>query len=77
MGIQKGGVADQSGCVKWGDMILKVNDTPVIGMSQQAVQELLAKAPPTVRFVLLRQHMVGDAQEQQLKGTVSVFMFLD
>ena len=56
MGIQLGGVADQSGRIKWGDMILKVNETCVIGMSQQQVQELLAKAPPVVRFVLVRQH---------------------
>ncbi len=77
MGIQQGGVADQSGRVKWGDMILKVNDTCVIGMSQQAVQELLAKAPPTVHIVLLRQHTVEDPQEQQLKGKVSdLFVFL-
>lgn len=57
MGIQTGGVADQSGRIKWGDMILKVNDTCVIGMSQLQVQELLAKVPPLVRFVLVRQHM--------------------
>ena len=54
MGVQAGGVADQSGQIKWGDIILKVNDTCVIGMSQQQVQELLAKAPPLVRFVLVR-----------------------
>ena len=56
MGIQPRGVADQSGKIKWGDMILKVNETCVIGMSQLQVQELLAKAPPVVRFVLVRQH---------------------
>ena len=37
-------------------MILKVNDTCVIGMSQTQVQELLANASPNVRFVLLRQY---------------------
>ncbi len=73
MGIQPGGVAELSGRVKWGDMILKVNDTCVIGMSQQEVQELLAKAPPTVRFVLLRQHMVEGTQQQQ-KGKVSTLL---
>ena len=71
MGIQQGGVAEQSGRIKWGDMILKVNDTCLIGMSQQEVQELLAKAPPTVKFVLLRQHMVsGSEGSQQQKGKV-------
>ena len=55
MGVSRGGVAEKSGRVKWGDMILKVNETSVIGMSQQQFQELLASAPPTVRFVLLRQ----------------------
>lgn len=54
MRVQPGGVADRSGRIKWGDMILKVNETCVIGMSQEQVQELLAKAPPTVRFVLVR-----------------------
>jgi hypothetical protein len=55
-GIQKGGAAEENGEIKWGDMILKVNDTVVIGMSQQQVQELLANASPNVRFVLLRQY---------------------
>jgi hypothetical protein len=54
--IQKGGAAEENGEIKWGDMILKVNDTVVIGMSQQQVQELLANASPNVRFVLLRQY---------------------
>ena len=54
-GIQKGGAAELNGEIKWGDMILKVNDTCVIGMSQTQVQELLANASPNVRFVLLRQ----------------------
>ena len=55
-GIQKGGAAEENGEIKWGDMILKVNDTCVIGMSQTQVQELLANASPNVRFVLLRQY---------------------
>ena len=55
-GIQKGGAAEENGEIKWGDMILKVNDTIVIGMSQTQVQELLANASPNVRFVLLRQY---------------------
>ena len=55
-GIQKGGAAEENGEIKWGDMILKVNDTVVIGMSQTQVQELLANASPNVRFVLLRQY---------------------
>ncbi len=55
-GIQKGGAAEENGEIKWGDMILKVNDTVVIGMSQQQVQELLANASPNVWFVLLRQY---------------------
>ena len=59
MGIQKGGAAEENGEIKWGDMILKVNDTCVIGMSQTQVQELLAKAPANVRFVLLRQYSNG------------------
>ena len=59
MGIQKGGAAEENGEIKWGDMILKVNDTCVIGMSQTQVQELLAKASPNVRFVLLRQYSNG------------------
>ena len=57
MGIQKGGVAEQCNRIKWGDMILKVNNTCVVGLSQQEVQELLRSAPPTVRFILLRQDM--------------------
>ena len=56
MGIQKGGAAEENGKIKWGDMILKVNDTCVIGMSQTQVQELLANASPNVKFVLLRQY---------------------
>ena len=56
MGIQKGGAAEENGEIKWGDMILKVNDTCVIGMSQTQFQELLANASPNVRFVLLRQY---------------------
>ena len=55
-GIQKGGAAEENGEIKWGDMILKVNDTVVIGMSQTQVQELLVNASPNVRFVLLRQY---------------------
>ena len=55
-GIQKGGAAEENGEIKWGDMILKVNNTCVIGMSQTQVQELLANASPNVRFVLLRQY---------------------
>ncbi len=54
MWIQPGGVADQCGKIKWGDMILKVNNTCVIGMSRQQVQEMLARSPPLVRFVLVR-----------------------
>ena len=56
VGIQKGGAAEENGEIKWGDMILKVNDTCVIGMTQTQVQELLANASPNVRFVLLRQY---------------------
>ena len=55
MGIQPGGVADRSKMVMWGDMILKINDTCVIGKTQQDVQEMLMKAPPRVKFVMLRQ----------------------
>lgn len=54
MWIQPGGVADHCGKIKWGDMILKVNETCVIGMSRQQVQEMLARSPPLVRFVLVR-----------------------
>lgn len=57
MGIQSGGVADQCGRMRWGDVILKMNNINVVGMSQEQFQKLLAKAPPTVTFVLLRQHM--------------------
>lgn len=55
MGIQSGGVADRSNVIMWGDMILKINDTCVIGMTQQEVQEMLMKAASHVRFVMLRQ----------------------
>lgn len=55
MGIQAGGVADRSKMIMWGDMILKINDTCVIGMTQQEVQEMLMKASSSVRFVMLRQ----------------------
>ena len=54
MDVARGGVADASGKIKWGDMILKVNDTCVVGMSVQQVQELLAKSPLLVRFVMVR-----------------------
>ena len=56
MGIQKGGAAEKNGEIKWGDMILKVNDTCVIGMSQTQVQEFVANTSPNVRFVLVRQY---------------------
>lgn len=55
MGIQSGGVADRSKMIMWGDMILKINDTCVIGMTQQEVQEMLRNAASHVRFVMLRQ----------------------
>ena len=55
MGIQPGGVADHSKMVMLGDMILKINDTCVIGMTQQEVQEMLMEAALHVRFVMLRQ----------------------
>ena len=54
MGIQTGGVADRSKMITLGDMILKINDKCVIGMSQLEVQEMLMKAAPHVRFVMLR-----------------------
>ena len=54
--IQKGGAAEENGKIKRGDMVLKVNDTCVIGMSQTQVHELLANASPKVRLVLLRQY---------------------
>ena len=59
MGMKKGGAAEENGEIKWGDMILKVNDTCVIGMTQTQVQELLAKSPSTVRIVLQRQYSNG------------------
>ncbi len=55
MGIQSGGVADQCGRIRWGDVILKMNHVNVVGMSQEQFQKLLMQAPPTVTFVLLRQ----------------------
>ena len=67
MGIQNGGVADRSKMIMWGDMILKINDTCVIGKTQQDVQEMLMKASPRVRFVMLRQ-----AGGKGLERTVSV-----
>ena len=67
MGIQAGGVADRSKMIMWGDMILKINETCVIGMTQQEVQEMLVKAPPRVRFVLLRQD-----EDRMPERTVSV-----
>ena len=68
MGIQAGGVADRSRRIMWGDMILKINDTCVIGKTQQDVQEMLTKAPSNVRFVMLRQTTEGKVLEK----TVSV-----
>ena len=67
MGIQPGGVADRSKMIMWGDMILKINDTRVIGMSQLEVQEMLMQAAPQVRFLMLRQ-----AESRVLERTVSV-----
>ena len=55
MGIQSGGVADQCGRIRWGDVILKMNHINVVGMSQEQFQKLLVQAAPTVTFVLLRQ----------------------
>lgn len=57
MGIQTGGVADLCGRLRWGDVILKMNNINVVGMSQEQFQKLLGQAPPTVTFVLLRQHV--------------------
>jgi hypothetical protein len=71
MGIQAGGVADRSKMVMWGDMILKINDTCVIGMTQKEVQEMLVKAPPRVRFVMLRQ-----AEARVLERNVSQLSWL-
>ena len=65
MGIQAGGVADQCGRVRWGDVILKMNNVNVVGMSQEQFQKLLVQAPPTVTFVLLRQHADSSAHVDQ------------
>lgn len=73
MGIQAGGMADQCGRVRWGDVILKMNNVNVVGMSQGQFQKLLVQAPPTVTFVLLRQHadtaqdQSGSSQPQQVR----------
>ena len=55
MGVQPGGVADRSKQIMWGDMILKINDMRVIGMTQLEVQGMLMEAPPLVKFGMLRQ----------------------
>jgi C-terminal processing protease CtpA/Prc len=70
MGIQPGGVADRSKMVMWGDMILEINDTRVIGMTQQDVQEMLMKAASHVRFVMLRQAGGGKALERGAAASV-------
>lgn len=68
MGIQSGGVADQCGRIRWGDVILKMNHINVVGMSQEQFQKLLMQAPPTVTFVLLRQ------LQETPRPTVCVFV---
>ena len=55
--------AEENGEMKWGDVILKVNDTCVIEMSQTQVQELLANATLNVKFMLLRQGTTGQGEE--------------
>ena len=72
MGIQAGGVADQCGRVRWGDVILKMNNINVVGMSQEQFQKLLAQAPPTVTFVLLRLHAEGSSNNSVSQQQVIV-----
>lgn len=67
MGIQAGGVADQCGRIRWGDVILKMNSVNVMGMSQEQFQKLLVQAPPTVTFVLLRQLIEPADVSQQVR----------
>lgn len=67
MGIQAGGVADKCGRIRWGDVILKMNNINVVGMSQEQFQKLLIQAPPTVTFVLLRQPIDPVNASQQVK----------
>ena len=78
MGIQSGGVADQCGRICWGDVILKMNRVNVVGMSQEQFQKLLAQAPPTVTFVLLRLHPegTGSAHQQQQQQQQVIHTFL-
>ena len=68
MGIQTGGVADKCGRIRWGDVILKMNNINVVGMSQEQFQKLLVQAPPTVTFVLLRQPIDPASASQQVNG---------
>lgn len=51
--------AKENGEIRWGDVMLKVNDTCVIRMGQTQVQELLANATLNVKFMLLRQSTTG------------------
>ena len=72
MGIKPGGMADKCGQLRWGDVILKMNNISVIGMSQEQFQKLLIKAPPTVTFVLLRPPMEPSDSTQR----VSIFIVM-
>lgn len=69
MGVQQGGVADSSGKIKWGDVILEVNDVSVIGKSQQSFQEMLAQAPVSVNLVLVRPPVSATKQHS---GNISL-----
>ena len=68
MEIKPGGVADQCGHIRWGDVILKMNNISVVGMSQEKFQKLLVQAPPMVTFVLLRQHVEQPVEQHVRAG---------
>lgn len=67
MGIQARGVADQCGRIRWGDVILKMNNINVVGMSQEQFQKRLVQAPLTVTFVLLRPNTDPISASQQVQ----------
>ena len=69
MGIQPGGVADRSKMITLGDMILKINDQCVIGMTQLEVQEMLIEAAQLVKFVMLRSE--GKALDRTVSNTTN------
>ena len=52
--VQPGGVADSTGKVKPGDVILQVNEVIVMDLKQEEVVALLKRPNPSIHLVLMR-----------------------